>query len=96
MISREDASYWAVEASRLIRGVTTSVDLEKSLVFMDTVERIRILTRVVETTSHGEDLLDISSPDKFAAMSRNFQSTPSGYLSFFRHKVHILSQSSPS
>lgn len=114
MISREDASYWAIEASRLTRGVTTFVDLEESLVFMSTSQRIRVLTRVVETTSRGEDLLGIMSlldgewpfgtqplewksflPDEFATMAQSFQNTPSGYLAFFRHKVHHLLQLFP-
>lgn len=38
---------------------TTSAQLEGSLVFLDTEDRIKILARVIETTSHGDDLSGI-------------------------------------
>ena len=61
MLTAEDLHYWDVESTRLVDLSTTSAQLEGSLVFMDTAERIRILTRVVETTSHGDDLLGIAT-----------------------------------
>ena len=59
MISKEDAYCWGVESSRLVERSTTSAQFEGSLVFLDTVDRINILARVIETTSHGKDLLEI-------------------------------------
>lgn len=61
MITREDAYCWRVEAARLVEATTTSGQLDKSLVFMDAAERIHVLASVVGTTTHGKDLLGITT-----------------------------------
>ena len=61
MLSAEDAFCWSIESARLIKQETISTQLVDSFVFIDTVEKIRVLAEVIETTTHGEDLMGITT-----------------------------------
>ena len=51
-----------MESAGSMERKTVPSQIEGSLVFMDTIERIRILVCVVDTTSHEEGLLGITAP----------------------------------